>query len=84
MNTINQTGTVRSKRQIDLQNVENGDIVIDIFKESLNEYVRKLNAAAKGKYELDDYDMQVIAVAMDQFASQLKTGSNPGLSYMAV
>lgn len=45
------------------------DICIDIFGESMTEYLQKLNAASLGRYELDDYDMQVLAIAMEQYAS---------------
>lgn len=44
-----------------------GDVTIDIFCESMNDYLKKLNAALAGRYELDDYDMQVISVAMSQW-----------------
>ena len=43
------------------------DITIDIFCESMSEYLKKLNAASIGRYELDDYDMSVISIAMDQY-----------------
>lgn len=43
------------------------DISIDIFCESMVDYLEKLNAASAGRYELDDYDMQVISIAMDQY-----------------
>jgi hypothetical protein len=43
------------------------DLSIDIFSESLTDYLQKLNAASKGRYELDDYDMHVISIAMDQY-----------------
>ena len=42
------------------------DITIDIFCESMNDYIKKLDAALKGCYELDDYDMQVISIAISQ------------------
>lgn len=32
----------------------------------MNEYLNKLDAANEGLYELDNYDLQVIAVALDQ------------------
>ena len=51
------------------------DITIDIFSESMTQYLQKLNAAADGRYELDDYDMQVIAIAMDQYANWIKKAS---------
>ena len=55
-----------------LKNLINGtrpeDISIDIFGESMTDYIQKLNAASAGRYELDDYDMQVIAIAMEQYA----------------
>ena len=51
------------------------DINIDIFSESMTQYLQKLNAAADGRYELDDYDMQVIAIAMDQYANWLRKAS---------
>lgn len=44
------------------------DIMIDIFSESMTEYLQKLNKASAGRYELDDYDLQVLAIAMEQFA----------------
>lgn len=44
------------------------DITIDIFGESIAEYVQKLNKASTGRYELDNYDRQVLAIAMEQFA----------------
>jgi len=44
------------------------DITIDIFSESMSQYVQKLNAAADGRYELDNYDMQVLSIAMEQYA----------------
>jgi len=43
------------------------DITIDIFCESMNEYLQKLNEASFGRYELDDYDMHVISIAMDHY-----------------
>lgn len=46
---------------------EPSDISIDIFCESMSEYLQKLNAASIGRYELDDYDMSVISIAMDQY-----------------
>ena len=42
------------------------DFIIDIFGESISEYLKKLNAVAEGRYELDDYDMQVLTIAMEQ------------------
>jgi len=33
--------------------------------------VQKLNAASEGRYELDDYDMQVLAIAMEQYVDVL-------------
>lgn len=48
------------------------DIIIDIFSESMAQYLQKLNAAADGHYELDDYDMQVISIAMEQYASVVR------------
>jgi len=51
------------------------DITIDIFSESLLQYLHKLHAASKGRYELDYYDLQVIAIAMDQYANLLKEDS---------
>lgn len=42
------------------------DITIDIFCESMNDYLKKLDAALEGRYELDDYDMQVISIAISQ------------------
>ena len=51
------------------------DMTIDIFSESMTQYLQKLNAAADGRYELDDYDMQVIAIAMDQYANWIKKAS---------
>jgi len=54
---------------MDNQNVTlTEDIMIDIFSESMTEYLQKLNKASAGRYELDDYDMQVLAIAMEQFA----------------
>ena len=50
---------------------ESEDIWIDIFCESMVDYLQKLDNAAKGRYELDDYDLQVINIAMDQFALAL-------------
>ena len=50
---------------------EEGDVVIDIFQESMTDYLDKLNAASKGRYELDDYDMQVLSVALDQYAENV-------------
>ena len=47
------------------------DISIDIFCKSMSDYIQKLDAASKGRYELDDYDLQVINIAMDQFALAL-------------
>lgn len=44
------------------------DIMIDIFSESMTEYLQKLNKASAGRYELDDYDLQVLEIAMEQFA----------------
>jgi hypothetical protein len=48
------------------------DIMIDIFSESMMEYLQKLNKASAGRYELDDYDMQVLAIAMEQFAACMR------------
>jgi hypothetical protein len=42
--------------------------MIDIFSESMTEYLQKLNKASAGRYELDDYDLQVLAIALEQFA----------------
>jgi hypothetical protein len=42
---------------------------IDIFRERMSDYLRKIKAASRGSYELDDYDLQVITVAMEQYAS---------------
>lgn len=60
--------------QVDAENGEKikhsnmGDFMIDIFYESMTDYLHKLNEAAEGRYELDDYDMQVLAIVMDQYA----------------
>ena len=43
------------------------DITIDIFHEDLMVYLQKLLDANIGRYELDNYDWQVINIAMDQF-----------------
>jgi len=51
------------------RNTLTDDITIDIFGESIAEYVQKLNKASAGRYELDNYDRQVLAIAMEQFAS---------------
>ena len=48
------------------------DITIDIFSESMTEYLQKLDKASVGRYELDDYDMQVLEIAMEQFAACMK------------
>lgn len=45
-------------------------ICIDIFGENATDYLQKLTAASKGRYELDDYDHQVISLAMEQFSIQ--------------
>ena len=42
------------------------DIIIDIFCESMNDYIKKIDAALNGRYELDNYDMQVISIAISQ------------------
>ena len=47
------------------------DIKIDIFGESIAEYVQKLNKASTGRYELDNYDRQVLIIAMEQFAPRM-------------
>ena len=49
------------------KSAEPADITIDIFCESMSEYLQKLNAASTGRYELDDYDMSVISIAMGQY-----------------
>lgn len=41
------------------RNTLTDDITIDIFGESIAEYVQKLNKASAGRYELDIYDRQV-------------------------
>lgn len=46
------------------------DIAIDIFCESMTDYLKKLNAVATGCYELDNYDLQVIGIAIEQFGHQ--------------
>ena len=51
------------------------DITIDIFSESMTQYLQKLNAASEGRYELDNYDMQVLAIAMDQYAKYIRKAS---------
>jgi hypothetical protein len=48
------------------------DITIDIFCESMTEYLQKLNAASVGRYELDDYDLKVLSIAMEQFATCMR------------
>ena len=48
------------------KHVKPEDITIDIFCESMNDYIKKIDAALKGRYELDDYDMQVISIAISQ------------------
>lgn len=50
-------------------NTRTEDIKIDIFSESMTKYLQKLNAASEGHYELDNYDMQVLSIAMEQYAS---------------
>lgn len=45
-------------------------ICIDVFGENATDYLRKLTAASKGRYELDNYDLQVISIAMEQFSIQ--------------
>ena len=45
------------------------DITVDIFSESMTHYLQKLNAAADGRYELDNYDKQVIAIALEQYVN---------------
>ncbi len=45
-------------------------VCIDIFGENTTEYLQKLTAAMKGRYELDDYDLQVISIAMEQCSLQ--------------
>lgn len=70
MNAINHINKELSiKHQIE---ISTEDITIDIFSESMTQYLHKLNAASKGRYELDDYDMQVLAIAMEQYALQFK------------
>lgn len=58
---LNESG---KKVEFDLKS----DFKIEIFCESMKEYFHKINEAAKGRYELDDYDKQVISLAMDQYA----------------
>lgn len=41
-------------------------IMIDIFRENLDDYIPKLYRAADGQYELDHYDRQVLALAREQ------------------
>ena len=48
------------------------DITIDIFSESMMQYLQKLNAASEGRYELDDYDLQVLAIVMEQYAKYIR------------
>ena len=60
-----QVTTISLNKQAD--RAESKDITIDIFSESMSEYLQKLNAASIGRYELDDYDMHVISIAMDQY-----------------
>jgi hypothetical protein len=49
------------------------EFIIDIFGESINEYLKKLNAVAEGRYELDDYDRQVLNIVMEQYAATDKS-----------
>jgi len=72
VDTLRLRESDKSGFSIDSSCDRSDDVTIAIFSESLNDYVAKLNRAAQGRYELDDYDMQVIAVAMEQFASQLQ------------
>jgi hypothetical protein len=41
------------------------DISVEVFKESMHEYIGKLIKASEGNYDLDDYDKQVILMAFD-------------------
>ena len=68
MTTINHVNKAGSNKQI---KTTTEDIIIDIFSESMTKYVQKLNAASEGRYELDDYDMQVLAIAMEQYVDVL-------------
>lgn len=68
MNAINNVNRAGLNKQVEI-NTE--DIIIDIFSESMTKYVQKLNAASRGRYELDDYDMQVLAIAMEQYVDVL-------------
>ena len=45
---------------------ESKDITIDIFLESMQEFLGRLYRASSGNYDLDFYDAQVLNVAMDQ------------------
>ena len=65
-NTIRQdhvTATSLNKRT---ERAKPKDITIDIFCESMNDYIKKIDAALNGRYELDNYDMQVISIAISQ------------------
>jgi len=44
------------------------DVAIDIFRESMYEYTSKLIRATDGRYDLDEYDKQVILIALGQFS----------------
>ena len=66
-NTFKQDHVTTTSLNKQTKRAEAKDITIDIFCESMSEYLQKLNAASKGRYELDDYDMCVISIAMEQY-----------------
>lgn len=65
-NTIRQDHVTATSLNKVTKRAKPEDITIDIFCESMNDYLKKLDAALKGCYELDDYDMQVISIAISQ------------------
>ncbi len=56
-----------SKRELKkfLRRTRIKDIYVEVFKESMHEYIHKLIKASEGNYDLDDYDKQVILMAFD-------------------
>lgn len=73
---MKNNGSIQNKHMVKSLNAirlrgKSEEEYIDIFRERMSDYLRKVKAAAKGSYELDDYDLQVITVAMDQYASSV-------------
>lgn len=48
-----------------ISHTQSEDILVDIFCESMDIYLQKLNNTFAGRYELDDYDAQVLSIVME-------------------